>query len=137
MKVLALLIGLIAGMLAGSWAMAEGTAVRFESGGVGQEEFSALKRRAGDYSLELLHAVKGSGEYLADVDVEIRELPQRALVLRHRTDGPLLLADLPAGRYELTSTYGGAATGAAKSIRQTIVVPRGGRMLAVVVYFDA
>lgn len=130
-------VGLLAGAVLVSGAMADRSegAMRFESGGATLEEFQQLNQRANDYSLKLVLAAKGSGAYLADVDVEIVALPQRERVLQTRTEGPLLLADLPPGRYEVTGNFDGVLPGAASSVRRTVVVPRHGTAQAVM-YFD-
>jgi hypothetical protein len=80
-------------------------------------------------------AAKGSGAYLADVDVSIASLPQRTPVLETRTEGPLLLAALPPGRYEISASFSDVRPGAATQVKRTVVVPRQGLAQAVV-YFD-
>lgn len=122
-------------LLAGAAAASTGPAVSFVSGGASVEDFGKLRREAKDYSLELVFAAKGSGAYLADVDVRLATLPQRDVVLEDRTDGPLLLAALPPGRYELTATCDDVRPGAPATQRRVIEVPRGGSARSVV-YFD-
>jgi hypothetical protein len=120
--------------LAASPATAQ-QSVAVESGGASVESFDALTARASDYSLKLLLAAKGSGAYLADVDVTVRALPSNDLVLQHRTEGPLMLAALPSGRYRIETHYSDVLPGAATTIQRTVVVPRNGRR-NVVIYFD-
>jgi hypothetical protein len=131
-----LLVGTLAGIMAGATVLAEYDApIRFESGGASYEEVEAMNRRAGDYSLKLTLAAKGSGAYLADVDVTITALPQRETVLQHRTEGPLLLAALPPGRYEVQARFEDVRAGAPDTVKRAVVVPRKGLVQAVI-YFD-
>jgi hypothetical protein len=109
--------------------------VAVESGGASYESFDALAARASDYSLKLLFAAKGSGAYLADVDVTVRALPGNDIVLQHRTEGPLMLAALPPGRYRVETQFADVLPGAATTMRRDVVVPKNGRR-EVVIYFD-
>lgn len=132
-----LLVGSLAALMAvaGAYAQKEAT-VRYDASAVTFDEIAALEQRVGDYSLKLVLAAKGSGDYLAGVDVQIVSLPQRELVLHERTQGPLLMAALPPGRYEITGTFGEGASGAPESVKRTVVVPRSGQAQAVM-HFDA
>jgi hypothetical protein len=127
-----LMVGVAAGLMAvaGVYAQKDAT-VRFDASAVTFDEIAALEQRVGDYSLKLVLAAKGSGDYLADVDVQIVSLPQRELVLHERTQGPLLMAALPPGRYEITGTFGDVALGTPESVKRTVVVPRSGQAHAV------
>jgi hypothetical protein len=109
--------------------------VAVESGGASVESFDALAARASDYSLKLLLAAKGSGAYLADVDVTVLALPGNDVLLQHRTEGPLMLAALPPGRYRVEARYSDVLPGAATTIRRDVVVPKNG-LREVVIYFD-
>ena len=110
-----------------------GVAVR--SGGASDEQFQVLTQAAAGYSLRLLFAAKGSGAYLADVDVTLRSMPGGATVVEHRSQGPLMLAALPPGRYEMTARYTDVVPGSPASVTRTIVVPATGQA-SVVVQFD-
>ena len=105
------------------------------SGGVGVDEFRALEATAADYSLKLLLASKGSGAYLADVDVSLRSLPDHRLLFSHRTDGPLMLADLPPGRYEVTATAPEARPDATNTQTRIVTIPPRGQV-SLVMRFD-
>lgn len=105
------------------------------SGGVSTDEFSALNQRAQDYQLKLVLAAKGSGAYLADVDVTVRALPSREVVLEHRAEGPLLLASLPPGRYELTAAYADVLPGTPSKVTRQFTV-HGSGLNQMVLYFD-
>ncbi|MCW5634754.1 MAG: hypothetical protein KIT17_15575 [Rubrivivax sp.] len=113
-------------------ASAQDVVVR--SGGASVEDFAALNREASDYSLKLITAAKGSGAYLADVDVVVRALPSLEPVLEHRTEGPLLLATLPPGRYEVTATYGQVLPGASMTQRRIVTVGSG--LTQMVMYWE-
>lgn len=115
-------------------ANAPGVTVR--SGGVSVDEFAELNRRASDYQLKLVLAAKHSGAYLADVDVVVRSLPSRTVVLEHRSEGPLVLAELPAGRYEVTASYGPVRAGAPTTQTRIVTVPASRGLAQMVMYFD-
>lgn len=102
--------------------------VAVRSGGVGDDEIAELNRAAPDYSTKLLAVASGSGAYLAGVDVVVRRLPGRDLVLEHTTDGPILLAQLPPGRYEVTASVDEVREGARRTITRVIHVPASGRV---------
>jgi hypothetical protein len=105
---------------------AELAAVKFVSGGASVEDFAALNQQAAGYSLKLVFAAKGSGAYLADVDVNVMALPSRETVLQTKTEGPMLLAALPPGRYQVTANFADVKPGSAATVTRTIVVPRTG-----------
>ncbi len=79
--------------------------IPYVSGGIGspgQREMRAAQR---DYNLHLLFAVKGTGEYLADIPVTIADGRGRVLV-EATAEGPYFFARLPAGRYRVTAGSG-------------------------------
>jgi hypothetical protein len=129
------LVALLLGLCAVAGAQRSEGAVKFITGGASDEAIAALNQQAAAYSLKLLFAAKGSGAYLADVQVTVHALPSRDVVLETRTEGPLLLAALPAGRYQLTATYADVTPGSPNSMTRTLVVPRSGQ-LSQVVYFS-
>jgi hypothetical protein len=99
----------IALLLALTWllqpvaAMVRGTTevgVPFVTGGVGTEEVATLTDEKKRYALAILTAAKGSGAFLADVRIRITD-GQSHLILDTVMDGPWLLVDLPAGRYQI------------------------------------
>jgi hypothetical protein len=105
------------------------------SGGATVEEFEQLNRGARDYSYKLVLASKGSGAYLADVDVTVRSLATREPVVEVRTEGPLMLAALAPGRYEVSATFADVRPGAPTTIRRIVTIPRSG-LVQQVLYFD-
>ncbi|MCU0951459.1 MAG: hypothetical protein MUC68_10440 [Burkholderiaceae bacterium] len=76
--------------------------VAYAMGGVSVEELTALERHKDRYSLWLTLAARGTGAYLADVEVRITATdgasPGR-LVFNALVPGPWLMIDLPPGRY--------------------------------------
>jgi hypothetical protein len=86
----------------------------FVSGGVGDEERQQIERLSSDYQLKLLFATKGSpNEFLADVKVQIKDKDGK-VVLDAVSQGPFLLAKMPAGKYSISADNEGVVK------RQTI-----------------
>lgn len=79
-------------------------AVTYVSGGIGQDEAQAFEAAAAQYPLALEFAIKHTprAEYTADVHVVVTDA-QGTRVLDTNSDGPFLLAKLPAGRYTVTA----------------------------------
>ena len=79
-------------------------AVPHISGGVSQPEADAMKRVTQCYPLELqfLRKAQPRDEYLAGVKVRIKDEHQM-VVLEVASDGPFLLAKLPAGKYTVSA----------------------------------
>ena len=88
--------------------------VSYVSGGVGTESIDRLNSLAGGFNLKLVFAGK-SGAYLTDVRVAIADTKGRTLV-DTTSQGPWLLAKLPAGDYRIVATFDG------KAVRQQISV---------------
>lgn len=79
--------------------------VSYLSGGVGHDEALAMKAMASHYplALEFIDATgHGHQEYLAGVKVVISDLSGKTL-LDTISDGPYLLARLPAGKYKVVA----------------------------------
>ncbi len=79
-------------------------AVTYVSGGIGQEEAQAFEAAASQYPLALEFTIKHTprAEYTANVHVVVTDA-QGKRVLDTNSDGPFLLAKLPAGRYTVTA----------------------------------
>ncbi len=75
------------------------------TGGVAETGEEAVRQREDNYSLKLIFSNR-SAEYLADVGVNITD-SKGGNAVAVMTDGPILLAALPAGRYTVTSDYQG------------------------------
>lgn len=95
-------------------------AVRWVSGGITGEERAELILLLPDYNLRLVTAVAGSGAYLSDVSLLVRDA-DGAPVIETRLEGPWFLGRLPPGRYELTLAFGGDLQ------RRALDVPAAGR----------
>jgi len=82
--------------------------VHYVTGGVGQEEAEAFRQAQRDYSLalEFGNQTKPRAQFTADVNVLIRDARGNT-VLDAVSDGPFLLARLPAGRYTIRATQNG------------------------------
>lgn len=80
--------------------------VTFVSGGIGENERHAIQAIKGEYNLNLLFAVKGTGEFAADVNVRIADAKGNTLV-ETVTDGPYLFARLKPGNYIVTAEKDG------------------------------
>lgn len=80
--------------------------VSFVSGGVGGDERAAMQAMRADYNLSLLFSVAGSGEYLSDVKVSIKDSSGNNL-LDAVSDGPMLFAKLKPGRYTVSADNNG------------------------------
>lgn len=90
--------------------------IHYMSGGIGDEEEAALRAASGRFNLRLLFATKGSGEYLADVKVQVQDA-KGSTVLAAVSDGPCFLAALPAGRYRVTATTLGIGQSKSAAVR--------------------
>ena len=86
-------------------ATATAPGVSFMTGGVGLVARQELASQSGQYNLHLEFAYAPEGEYLSEVQVEINDARGNN-VLSTRTDGPWLLARLPAGSYTVKASYG-------------------------------
>jgi len=82
--------------------------VTFVTGGVGLDERNELNATRASYNLSLLFSVQGKGNFLSDVKVRITDL-RGNVFLETVSDGPILLAKLPSGRYIVTADVNGEA----------------------------
>jgi hypothetical protein len=80
--------------------------VSYVTGGVGLDESAAIKAAEKDFSLSLLFAQTKRGEYLSDVKLSIKDKAGKT-VLEAVSDGPMLLAKLPAGVYKISAEHEG------------------------------
>jgi hypothetical protein len=79
--------------------------IMYVTGGVGSEATNLLKSMETDFNLKLVLA-STSGAYLSDVKVTIFDASGQ-VVLDATSEGPLLMAKLPAGGYRVDATFGG------------------------------
>lgn len=82
--------------------------VRYVSGGIGHGEAIAFERARDRYPLSLEFALqaKPRDEFTADVKVSIRDASGKVALLA-LSQGPFLLARLPAGIYDVKATHRG------------------------------
>ncbi len=80
--------------------------VSYISGGIGLHEASQLKSIAKNYPLEIVCIQKNNQveEYIAEVKLQIKNAKGNT-VLNITTDGPILLAHLPNGKYTISAEY--------------------------------
>ena len=96
----------LAASAAPATAMVRGTTDtgrNFVSGGIGSDEVATLNLERSHYALAILTAARGSGAFLADIHIRITDA-HAAVVLDTVMDGPWLLVDLPAGRYDIQAS---------------------------------
>lgn len=79
--------------------------VPYLGGGIGEEEREQVLSRAKDFNLKLVFAGKDGG-YLADIDVVVQDAKGLTL-LEVKSTGPILLTNLPTGRYQVTAASEG------------------------------
>jgi hypothetical protein len=101
----------------------------FVSGGIGESERSAMEAMKSDYNLNLLFAAKGTGEFLADVNVRIADA-QGNTVVEAVADGPFLFARLKPGNYTVLAEKDG------RVLRQNAKVG-GGKRASLAFYWPA
>jgi hypothetical protein len=90
------------------------------TGGVGVDERNEMTKALPDHNLKILAAEKGSGAYLANVQVMVSGANKT--VINTALDGPWLLARLAPGRHDVRATY------ADNTQRRTVNVPASGRV---------
>ena len=76
--------------------------IRYLSGGVGLEERDEMRAAATGFDLRLMFSGARSGEFIAGVDVVIRDAQGRDVLVVPNA-GPLLYAALPSGTYRVTA----------------------------------
>lgn len=82
--------------------------ITYLSGGVGVSEAEAIRAIAKNYALEVVFVqkLKQREEFLASVKVKIQD-HYHHLMLDINTEGPYLLANLPAGHYQIIAEHNG------------------------------
>lgn len=98
-------IALAAAFVAPGGAQRSSGEVVVRTGGVGVEERAAFEAERARYNLRLAFA-ESDGVFLADVHVRLAR-PDGRVVYEGDSEGPLLFAHLPPGRYRLEAEYGG------------------------------
>ncbi|WP_051243229.1 carboxypeptidase regulatory-like domain-containing protein [Azohydromonas australica] len=93
-------------------------------GGAGAASQQAMRQAASQYGLGMTFATR-NGDYVADVDVVIRDQKGHQVVSTV-SEGPMMLVDLPGGRYQVEATYQGQ-----EQQRQVTVPESGHRQLVM------
>jgi hypothetical protein len=101
--------------------------IGFVEGGIGLEDAQILDAERARHPLSIRTAARGSGAYLADVHLTIRDEAGIA-VFNRQLQAPWLLIDLPPGRYEIVGVHDGEVE------RLSVTVPARGHREAVM-YF--
>ena len=89
--------------------------VSYLTGGIGHDEALAMKRAEKNYPLSMVFSAGKDNEYLADVHVTIKDKAGTTL-LDTVSNGPIMLAKVPAGKYSLTAEMDG------KTLHRTAMV---------------
>jgi hypothetical protein len=76
--------------------------ITYMSGGFGKAEADAMKEEAKHYPLSIIFSENKNNEYLADVDVVIRDTSGK-IVLNAPSSGPIMLVRLPEGKYTIAA----------------------------------
>jgi hypothetical protein len=97
-----------------------GEDARWVGGGIGESERVDMLMLLPGFNLRVLTVAEKSGAYLAGAEVVVRDATGR-VVLETELAGPLLLARLAPGKYEVQATYGG------KAQTRTVTIPASGR----------
>ena len=74
--------------------------ITYISGGIGLDDMEMLRELRPEYNLHLLFAAQGSGQYLADVTIQLQDAKGRTL-LDAVADGPYFYAKVAPGRYKI------------------------------------
>jgi hypothetical protein len=98
-------------------------------------ELATLRAARGNYSFWLTTAARGSGAYLAGVDVRITETGSKRSMLEYKMDGPWLFVSLPAGHYTVEATVANGRGGKPETQRTTADVS-GSEQHRATLYFD-
>ncbi len=98
------LFGSTSALAANGEAVKQSGDITYVSGGVGDESLERVGALEMGFNIKLVFALQ-NGEYLSDVKVVIADAVGKPL-LEAVAEGPVFLAKLPAGRYEVRATVG-------------------------------
>jgi hypothetical protein len=79
--------------------------IRYVAGGIGENERTAMKKKARDFHLKLVFA-KVNGNYLSQIPFQIFS-SNGEKILDAVADGPWVLVDLPPGTYAVSAHHDG------------------------------
>lgn len=96
--------------------------VLYVSGGIGQDEAKFLRGVQANWpaSFEFAARVGQKSDYVAGVVVSVFDMQRRLVLDKVVSDGPMLLAALPPGRYQVQATLAG------RTLTRDIQVPSSG-----------
>ena len=78
--------------------------VKYIDGGIGKLESEAMLRESKNYPLSLVFSGGKDNNYVADVGVRVRDAAGKT-VLQTTAEGPIVLIELPAGKYIVDVAY--------------------------------
>lgn len=84
----------------------EQNGITFVSGGIGEDSRSDLAAREKSYNFKLLTTLEGAGSFVSGVRVILATARGDKLV-EHVSEGPIMLASLPAGGYVVIASFRG------------------------------
>ena len=87
------------------------------SGGVSLNARDNMRGQTGDHNVKLVFSLN-TGNYVSDVQVKVTDASGRT-VIDDVSNGPWLMAKLPAGTYTATATYNGKAVTQRFSVGKT------------------
>jgi len=106
----------------------ESNGISYVSGGVGDEQQTALQNASKQFNLRLTLAAK-SGHYMGGAEVRIDDRTGKTL-LSTSADGPLFLAKVPPGTYRVHATSEG------KTFTRDVTIPQSGHRELVMTWPD-
>jgi hypothetical protein len=111
MSACAVALGLLSGMPPAAHAQAvdrvqEQNGIVFVSGGIGTDSRDDLAAREKSYNFKLITTLEGSGSFVSGARV-ILATAQGDKLVEHVTEGPIMLAGLPAGGYAVIASFRG------------------------------
>lgn len=122
-------LAFVAGVAMGAPRVVQDGNIAWVSGGVTGDERAELVLQLPDYNLRLVTAARGSGSFLSDVALAIRDA-KGGLVLQVTLDGPMFYARIAPGRYDLELSRGGVTQ------KRTVTIPTTGRREAFFYWED-
>lgn len=78
--------------------------VKYVQGGIGKDESTAMLQAAKDYPLALVFSGGKANHYVANIDIRVCDAAGKT-VLQSNSEGPIMLLDLPAGKYTVDAQY--------------------------------
>lgn len=127
--VLSMIVALAASVAVAAPRVAHEGGIAWVSGGVTGDERAELVLQLPDYNLRLVTAARGSGSFLSDAALAIRDA-KGTVLLRVTLDGPMFYARVAPGRYDLELTHSGVTQ------KRTVTVPPTGRREAFFYWDD-